>query len=830
MIRQTFQNILSLVQRPSHYLGSEPNAITKDPAKIRLRFALAFPDLYDIGMSHLGMKILYHILNSRTGVCAERVFAPGEDMEAQLRAKGVPLCSLETRTPLSRFDILGVSLLYELNYTNILTILDLAGIPFFSRERDESHPVVIAGGPCAFNPEPLADFFDAIVVGDGEEVICSLTDSWMDWKKSGKNRKSLLKAWAEIEGVYIPSFFECSTSADGFQVLTPLYPEHAVVRKRIVADLNKAPFPDHPIVPFGKPVHDRLSLEVARGCTRGCRFCQAGMIYRPVRERAPKNLIDLAEKALRATGHDDVSLLSLSTGDYTSILFLLSALMMRCESEKTAVSLPSLRVGTLTPEIMEQIKRVRKTGFTIAVEAGTERLRNVINKNISEQDVIATIENAFGLGWSVIKLYFMIGLPTETEKDLEEIVSLVQRLRQIRPEKRQGALNVCVSTFIPKSHTPFQWSPQISLAESRAKLTWLRQRIKGKGVRFKWHSPEMSILEGLLARGDRRLSSLLVNAYRLGCRLDGWSDKMRFDLWEKAMEISGVDIDFFTTRQRSISEPLCWDHIDSMVTEDYLKDEWKKALQQSSTSDCRTGECNLCGVCERAGIEPVTFFEPRTDRFRTKEETEKKRSYRRLRISYSKRGEAKYFGHLELINIFTRAFRRADIQLKYSQGFHPMPKISFETALPVGIESIREHLAIEVDLKVSPATVVKCLNHELPGGISVIDALPCSGKRDSGAEKIQSYTVRLKNSQFPESALVRFLECDTWPVTKQNRKGRSTQIDLRAVIREIRLEAPDELMMTVNGGSGQSVRPVEAITSIFGFPEEVLRQADILKG
>jgi radical SAM-linked protein len=310
----------------------------------------------------------------------------------------------------------------------------------------------------------------------------------------------------------------------------------------------------------------------------------------------------------------------------------------------------------------------------------------------------------------------------------------------------------------------------------------------------------------------------------------GWSDKMRFDLWEKAMEISGVDIDFFTTRQRSISEPLCWDHIDSMVTEDYLKDEWKKALQQSSTSDCRTGECNLCGVCERAGIEPVTFFEPRTDRFRTKEETEKKRSYRRLRISYSKRGEAKYFGHLELINIFTRAFRRADIQLKYSQGFHPMPKISFETALPVGIESIREHLAIEVDSRISPATVVKCLNHELPEGIRITDALPCSGKPDSGADKIISYTVRLKNREFPESALVRFWERDTWPVTKQNRKGRSTQIDLRAVIREIRLEAPDELMMTVNGGPGQSVRPVEAITSIFGFPEEVLRQADILKG
>ncbi|MBW2646092.1 MAG: TIGR03960 family B12-binding radical SAM protein [Deltaproteobacteria bacterium] len=835
MIRQTFNDILPLVQQPSRYLGSETYAIRKDPEKIRLRFALVFPDLYDIGMSYLGSKILYHILNSKKEIAAERVFVPGEDMEAQMRAQGVPLLSLETRTPLAEFDIIGVSLLYELSYTSILTILDLAGIPFYAKERNSSHPIVIAGGPCAFNPEPVADFFDAIVVGDGEEVICELTDVWMEWKKSGQDREALLKRWSEINGVYVPSLFESATDANGFQVLTPLHSGYDVVKKRLVSDLNQVSFPDHPVIPFGNPVHDRLSLEVARGCTRGCRFCQAGMIYRPVRERSPENLLDLTDRALSATGYEDLSLLSLSTGDYGSILPLLQSLMMRCEPEKTAVSLPSLRVETLTPELMEQIKKVRKTGFTVAVEAGSQRLRNVINKNNTEQDLLDAVENAFKLGWNVIKLYFMIGLPTETEEDIEEIVSLVRRLQRIKgPAKRRGSINVSVSTFIPKPHTPFQWSPQLSMAESDARLRWLREKLQGRKIKFKWHNPKMSILEGLFARGDRRLSNLLVNAYGLGCRLDGWSDRLRYDLWEKAIEQSNVEIDFYTTRTRSLDEPLPWDHIDSMVTKDYLKDEWHKALQQASTADCRTGECNLCGVCDHADIKPVTFHEDEINHHRIEEKGGKvqdAQAYKKLRVSYSKRGEAKYFSHLELMQIFKRAFRRARIPLKYSEGFHPMPKISFETALPVGIESVEEQLVVTVDAKASPSpeTLKMRLNRELPDGITILDCIPYSRSSTDEAGGTISYTVQLKKERFPETALKSFLDQDTWPITKTNRKGKSKEIDLRTVIKSFKLTAPDTLIMTVNGGPGQVVRPREVIASIFGLPEDVLKRADIVK-
>ncbi|MFH1674491.1 MAG: TIGR03960 family B12-binding radical SAM protein [Pseudomonadota bacterium] len=835
MIRQTFNDILPLVQQPSRYLGSETYAIRKDPEKIRLRFALVFPDLYDIGMSYLGSKILYHILNSKKEIAAERVFVPGEDMEAQMRAQGVPLLSLETRTPLAEFDIIGVSLLYELSYTSILTILDLAGIPFYAKERSRSHPIVIAGGPCAFNPEPVADFFDAIVVGDGEEVICELTDVWMEWKKSGQNRETLLKKWSEINGVYVPSLFESATEANGFQVLTPLHSGYDVVKKRLVSDLNHVSFPDHPVIPFGNPVHDRLSLEVARGCTRGCRFCQAGMIYRPVRERSPENLLALADRALSATGYEDLSLLSLSTGDYGSILPLLQSLMMRCEPEKTAVSLPSLRVETLTPELMEQIKKVRKTGFTVAVEAGSQRLRNVINKNNTEQDLLAAVENAFKLGWHVIKLYFMIGLPTETEEDIGEIVSLVQRLQRIKgPAMRQGSINVSVSTFIPKSHTPFQWSPQLSLTESDARLLWLRGKLQGRKVKFKWHNPKMSILEGLFARGDRRLSKLLVNAYGLGCRLDGWSDRLRYDLWEKAIERSNVDIDFYTTRTRSLDEPLPWDHIDSMVTKDHLKDEWHKALQQASTADCRTGACNLCGVCDHADIKPVTFREDEIDQQGVEDKGDKSkdvRSYKKLRVSYSKRGESKYFSHLELMQIFKRAFRRARIPLKYSEGFHPMPKIAFESALPIGIESIEENLVITVDAKASPSseTLRTRLDCELPDGITILDCTPYSRSSTDEAGGTISYTVQLKKERFPEAAVKRFLDQDTWPITKTNRKGKSKEIDLRTVIKSFKLTAADKLTMTVNGGPSQTVRPQEVIASIFGFSEDVLKRADIVK-
>jgi radical SAM family uncharacterized protein len=569
-------DILPFVEKPSRYLGSEINAIKKDLNKVKLRFALVFPDLYEIGTSHFGMQILYHLLNRSPDIAAERVFAPGVDMEALLRRSRLPLFTLESHEPIEQFDILGFSLLYELNYTNVLTILDLAGIPFRAAQRDRSHPFIIAGGPCTCNPEPIAEIFDAIVIGDGEQAVLDLAGKWLQWQEDSRREKhDLLKQWSDIEGVYIPSLFEPRIDPDGFQTLIPSLSDYVRIKRAIVADLNQVPFPDKPVVPYGKPVHDRLRIEVSRGCTRGCRFCQAGMIYRPVRERAPQTLMSLAETSIASTGYEDLSLLSLSTGDYGCIIPLMERLMARFASEHVAVSLPSLRAGTLTPDLMQLIKTVRKTGFTIAPEAGSQRLRDVINKNISENEIVETVKDAFNLGWQVIKLYFMVGLPTETTDDLRALVELIKKLRNIKVAKqRKGKINVSIATFIPKPHTPFQWAPQNTLAESEEKISWLKSQLKYPGIRFKWQNPQVSLVEGIWARGDRRLNDLLITAYQKGCRFDGWTDKFKYDLWQEAFAAQGIDPDFYTARRRDVREPLPWDHIDTQVSKEFLQDEW----------------------------------------------------------------------------------------------------------------------------------------------------------------------------------------------------------------------------------------------------------------
>lgn len=832
MPRQSLQEIYPLIRHPSNYLGNEINAIRKAPKDVRLRFALAFPDLYEVGMSHVGIQILYHILNAHEGVAAERVFAPGVDLEAWLQRERMPLCALESGTPLSHFDVIGFSLLYELNFVNILTMLDLSGMPFYARNRSASHPFVIAGGPCAFNPEPLGDFFDAMVVGDGEEGVIAMANAWLEWKDAGGDREALLKKWSQIEGVYVPGFFDAGFDLQGFQVLKPCFVDYRTVQKALVSDLNRAPYPDSPIVPFGKPVHDRLSLEICRGCTRGCRFCQAGIIYRPVRERSPHAVLSLAEQALTNTGYEDVSLLSLSTGDYSAIQVLIDNLMTRCEPERIAVSLPSLRVGSLTPSLMAQIKRVRKTGFTIAPEAGSQRLRDVINKNINEEDLVENVQNAFRIGWQLIKLYFMIGLPTETEADLNGIVALVKRLQKICPPgRRSGNITVSVSTFIPKAHTPFQWCSQISLDESREKIRMLRSKLKGRGLRFKWQNPEMSILEGLWARGDRRLSSLLVKAYEMGCRFDGWSEHFQFKRWQEAMEACGVDIEFYTSRVRDLSEPLPWDHIDTGVTKDFLRLERKRALEQAETPDCRDGECHLCGVCDFDTIKPITFaadgdvpFGEKT--LRSKDEG----PFKKFWVSYAKRGRARYFGHLELVKIFMRAFRRAGIPLRFSEGFHPAPKVSFESALPVGIESLEEHFTVQVPVRVSRETFVGRVNQELPEGLTITGCNPGEPCLPGAAGKLVHYTATLKEGLFSEARLQAFLEKEAWPFIKTNRKGRAKTIDLKSLVKRLALLAPEKAEIILEEKPGKSVRPTDVLASIFNLSEETLKLATIIKG
>ena len=832
MSTKSIQDILNLVEQPSRYLGSEINAVKKDPNKVDLFFGLVFPDLYEIGTSHFGLQILYHILNAHPKIAAERIFAPAPDMADYLKTSGVSLASLESKKPLGEFDILGFSLLYELNYTNVLGILDMAGIPFLARDRDSSFPFIVAGGPCMCNPEPVADFFDAIVIGDGEDVIENMCQDWLKWRENdADNKQALLKQWSRIKGVYIPAYFKVTFDLSGFQRVSPRFKNYRRIEKAVVGDLNEAPFPDMPVVPYGKPVHDRLRLEVSRGCTRGCRFCQAGMIYRPVRERSLEKLLSLSEASVKATGYEDISLLSLSTGDYSCIQPLMENMMTLYGHRRIALSFPSLRAGTLTPKLMKLVKKVRKTGFTIALEAGSQRLRDVINKNIREKDIIETINDAFALGWQVVKLYFMVGLPTETDEDIRAIIDLVKRINASkRKSLPNGHINVSVATFIPKPHTPFQWLPQISLNESKEKIARLKHNLKIPGVRFKWQNPEVSLIEGLWARGDRRLSRLLVAAYNKGCQFDGWSDKFKYRLWETSFLEEGVKVDFYTTRERDTAEPLPWDHIDTMILKEYLIGEMEKAFKSESTKDCRDGDCNQCGVCDFYTVKPNVLADRKDDTPENFAATHQPAGeYQKLKIFFSKRGVAKYFGHLEMVKIFLRALRRAEIPVKYSKGFHPKPNISFEDPLPVGLESLTESFYLSVDGGIEPDAMVEKLNEHLPEGLRILKCRPAPKNPLHKTFEPVNYSITLKNTCFNEEKINDFLNRETFIFLRFNRKGKSKTIDLKEMVFTLKLRAPNMLNMSLKTEPGKTVRPFEVLDKIFGLPEEEIRQAEIVK-
>lgn len=603
-LSQRIERVLPRVQKATRYMGGEMGSVMKNPAQVRVRYAFLFPDVYEVGMSHLGMKILYHTINKRPDAWCERVFSPWLDMAEEMRREHIPLFSLESRTPVREFDMLGVTLQYEMSYSNILDALAMAGIPLRSAERT-SGPFVIAGGPCAFNPEPLADFFDIFVLGDGEQSTHDTIDMFLKWKESGLPRAEYLKMCAQIPGVYVPSLYDVEYNADGtVRSVTPKPGSGAPERvyKALVNDLNAADFPDQMIVPFGEIVHDRIMLELFRGCTRGCRFCQAGMIYRPVRERSMERLLELADKLIDSTGYEEISLSSLSSGDYSCLPELATELMRRFEKRRVSVTLPSLRVDTFVKDTLAQTQRVKKTTLTFAPEAGSQRLRDVINKGVTEEDLLRSVRDAFESGWSGIKLYTMLGLPTENTADLDGLVQLtrdvISQYFAVPKEQRARGLRVAVSTstFVPKPHTPFQWEPQDSLDEIERKQRYLVSQFRGmKSVDYKYHESEISFMEACFARGDRRLCAVLENAHKLGCRFDGWHEQFRYDLWLEAFAQAGLDPHFYANRRRAEDEVLPWDHIDAGVTKEFLLREKHRAERGETTPDCRGG-CQGCGL------------------------------------------------------------------------------------------------------------------------------------------------------------------------------------------------------------------------------------------
>ncbi|MGN0524831.1 TIGR03960 family B12-binding radical SAM protein [Eubacterium sp.] len=602
MIKKEVEKILQYVQKPARYVGGELNSVVKNPNEVDIRYAFCFPDIYEIGMSHLGMKILYGLVNERQDAWCERVFAPDVDMEEQMRKNNVPLFALESGDYIKDFDIIGFTLMYELCYTNVLNMLDLAGIPLYSKDRDELTPVICCGGPCACNPEPIADFMDIVFLGDGEESTNEVLDLLKYCKQNGLSKKEFLLKAKDITGVYVPSFYEDSYNDDGtLKELKATNNAPKSVKKSIVSDINKCYYPKEFVVPFINIVHDRAVEEIFRGCIRGCRFCQAGFIYRPIREKSVETINAQSKALIESTGYDELSLCSLSTSDHSKVNEMLTSLIDWTVKDKINLSLPSLRVDNFSDELVDKLNKVRKSGLTFAPEAGTQRLRDVINKNVTQEEVINTCTKAFDNGWTTVKLYFMMGLPTETMEDIEGIANLGMEVVHAfykNPNRQKGTglqVNISCSSFIPKPFTPFQWEPEDSMDSLKAKQKHLLESIPSKKIRVSYHETPTSLLEGVLARGDRRLSAVIHSAFKNGCKFDSWDEHFKFDAWLRAFEDNGIDPYFYTQRKRKFSELLPWDHLDYGISRKFLENENLKAHQNTTTPHCRI-KCAGCGA------------------------------------------------------------------------------------------------------------------------------------------------------------------------------------------------------------------------------------------
>jgi radical SAM family uncharacterized protein/radical SAM-linked protein len=818
--------ILPKVAKPGRYAGGELHAVHKPRGDAEVRFVLAFPDVYEIGMSHVGLEILYHVLNRREWISAERVFSPWTDMERWMRRLSIPLFSLESRTAVRRADVLGITLQYELHFTNVLNLIDLAGIPLAASERTDRDPLVVAGGPAAFNPEPLAPFLDAVALGDGEETAVAIAETARLRKRERWGRRRTLEALAGLPGVYVPSLYRETAGEGGAYLGTePVDPSApARVTAVTVGELKPDHYPTAPVVPLIEATHDRFSMEIMRGCTRGCRFCGAGMVYRPVRIRPVEDLVRQARETISSTGYDEISLVSLSTSDYPDLPGLLSGLGRAFREDPVSISFPSLRPDTFTAEMADCAAGLRKSGLTLAPEAGTQRLRDAINKNNGEADLLRAAGIAFERGWRHVKLYFMVGLPTETEADLEGIADLVGKVVSTGKRFGRREVHVSISPFSPKPHTPFQWEAQDPVTEFERKIRFLRERIRMSGVKLAFRDPRVSRLETALGRGGREVSAAVLSAWKAGARFDAWSDEFRPELWEAAFRENGLDLEA-ASAAIPVDRPLPWGHLSKGVSERFLLREREKALAGETTGDCGRDACSDCGLNEIVGCRQAAR---RTDSKPTVAETPPAPSRphvpsaadttMRFRLAYRKTGDVRFTSHLDVLRMFVRAFRKARIRLALSQGFHAHPKLSPGPPLPLGYTGLAEYLDFTTVENI-PAAFDRVINAHLPAGIEVTSHAPVPANTPALDGSVTLAEYRVTWSGPPDAgSLVRPI--DAFLVKNHHRVRRGEkEVDIRLGVADLAIRG-GVLTMTLRSGSGSSARVPEVIEALIPPFEE----------
>ncbi len=842
-LRANIERILPRVEKPARYIGGELNVIRKDPHTQNIKVCLAFPDVYDIGQSYLGFHILYHILNKKSGILCERTFAPWVDMEAEMRCENIPLWSLESMLPVAQFDVVGFTLQYELHYTTILNMLELAGIPIRAGERDGTYPLIIGGGPCCANPEPVADFFDAFLLGDGEEAFPEILDVIGRCRREGISKADTLRELTRIEGVYVPSLYRACRGGDGSYIRTEPVDDRVPfpIRSRIVEKLKPEYYPDRPLVPICEVVHDRLAVEIMRGCSRGCRFCGAGMVYRPRRSRPVNDIVQQVVRGIRSTGWEDVSLVSLSNSDYPGLENLVQQLGGALHGTKVSISLASLRADNFSVKMADTVAGGKRTSLTFAVEAATQRLRDVINKNLTEEQIFETLSTALTGGWNSFKLYFMIGLPTETEEDVLAIPEMLNRIGSLLKKHHGRRVNVTISPFSPKPMTPFQWERQDSLGELERKYDLIRKNLRSRAIHLKMTNPHVSKLECLLGRGGRELGNVLVDAWKRGSRLDAWSEHFNREVWHRAFEQAGYD---FPDSGDPI-EPgtaLPWEHLDFGVDGAYFLSERERAYGGETTPDC-SDACQNCGpyasFCAemKRATSPVSSVPEAMKRTDTEDSYGRKRKRigsrqvstgllgTRIRMKFTKSGAFRYTGHLDMVRVFDRTLRRSGIPIAYSQGFHPHPKLSFGPPLPLGMKSVAEYADFSL-ATVFPEIAAE-LKKELPEGFALMDIRVVPERTESLNNIIRFAEYRILGEL--DDATVRKIEevlaAESIVIERTTKKGTKS-INLRPGIEALTVfEDRSGFAMLLSMELTKAAKPREVLEIIFGedIPVDVTR-------